>query len=169
MFQTSMLQRHGSFTHSLLHQNWTPLRPKEYTTNISKYIQDISKTPKINTKYQAAAGPARPGPSPGPRGPAPVRARPRAWPGPGRAGGHLVFCIYLGYLGCILDTFGYILGTFSVRRTGVLFWWSSKWETAIYIYIYIYICTYVHIDMYRHMHLSLSLYIYIYICDTHPV
>ena len=36
-------------------------------------------------KYQAAAGPARPGPSPGPRTGRPGTARPQAWPGPAAA------------------------------------------------------------------------------------
>ena len=80
-------------SHLLLHQNWTPVRPMkllvEVPTNISKYIQDIYKISKINTKYQAAAGPAQ---------------------GKGRAG---PFCIYVVYF-CIplmyLDTFWYIVG-----------------------------------------------------------
>ena len=40
-----------------------------YTNNTQSYIQDLSNIYKINTKYQAADGPARPkrGPSPGPR------------------------------------------------------------------------------------------------------
>ena len=53
-----------------------------YPTNISKiyprYIQDIQDKYKI----------------PGPRGPG---------LGPGQAGSRLVFCVYLGYLGDILD------------------------------------------------------------------
>ena len=55
-------------SHLLLHQNRTKNIPQQkHIKNISKYIQDVSKMSKINTKYQAAAGPARPGPSPGPR------------------------------------------------------------------------------------------------------
>ena len=76
--------------------------------NISKYFQDkskISKIYKINTKYQAAAGPAqargRARAGPGPRGPG-------LGPGLGRAGCRLVFCVYLGYLGYILDISWYI-------------------------------------------------------------
>ena len=53
-------------------------------TNFKKKYIYVSKICKVNTKYQAAAGPARPG---------------RA--GPGRAGGRLVFCIYLVYVGYI--------------------------------------------------------------------
>ena len=56
------------FSNLLLHQNWTPIRPmkllvevpKNIPKYISKYIQEISK---INTKYQAAAGPGRAGPA----------------------------------------------------------------------------------------------------------
>ena len=64
---------------------------------------------KINTKYYA--------------GPGPARARPWACAGlgPGRAGGRLAFCIYLKYLGYILDIFGYIFGIFLGWRTGVQF------------------------------------------------
>ena len=40
---------------------------QKYAKKKSKYIQDISQISKINKKYQAAAGPARSGPSPGPR------------------------------------------------------------------------------------------------------
>ena len=55
----------------LLHHNWTKLDaspPKKCIKNISKYIQDMSMISKTNKKYQADAGRARPGPSPGPRG-----------------------------------------------------------------------------------------------------
>ena len=47
----------------------------------------MSKISKINTKYQAAAGPARPkpGPCPGPRISRPGTARPRLEPGLGLA------------------------------------------------------------------------------------
>ena len=97
------------------------MSPKKNTKNISKYIQDISKISKINTKYQAAAGPARPKPGTA-HGPAwdPRPRGPGLGPGLGRAGGRLVFCIYLGYLGYILDIFGYMFGIFLFRRTGVL-------------------------------------------------
>ena len=79
--------------------------------NISKHIQDVSKISKMNTKYQAAAGPARPkpGPSPGPRGrgsragPCAAPGLGRAWAGPGRRPlGSLypswISWIYLGYI-----------------------------------------------------------------------
>ena len=61
-----------------------------------KYIQDVQDTYKIPSGSRP--GPARPGPSPGPRT-GPVR--------------RLVFCIYLGYLGYI---FGILLD-----RAGVQF------------------------------------------------
>ena len=54
----------------------------------------------------ALKDPASQGPRTGRTG----TARPRAWPGPGLAGGRLVFCIYLGYI------FGIFFG-----RTGVQF------------------------------------------------
>ena len=78
--------------------------------NIPRIYSNISKTLKINTKYQAATGPARARGRPG-------TARPRAWAGlrPGRAGGRLGFCIYLKYLGYILDIFRF-QGCVSLER-----------------------------------------------------
>ena len=104
-----MASSHSSVSHLLLPSPPNEIGPQK---NISKYIQDISKIFKINTKYQAAAGPARPGPSPGPRGPGP----------PGRAGARLVFgiswCIWI-YLNICWYMFGiffvyclYIFGIF---------------------------------------------------------
>ena len=65
------------------------------------YIQDI----EVNTESQAAAGPARARPEPG-AAHRPARGRrARAGLGLGRAGCRLVCCIYLVYLGCILDVY----------------------------------------------------------------
>ena len=65
--------------------------------NISKDIQDIQ------SKYKIQSG-SRPGPSQGPRGPGPARARPLAWAGPAAAW-YFVFTSYILY---ILYIFGYI-------------------------------------------------------------
>ena len=89
---------------------------QKYTKNISKYIQDISKMPKIskaNAKYQAAARPARPKPglSPVPRTGLPETARLRAWaglgPGFGRAGGRLVYLSWRSWRSWIYVYIGY--------------------------------------------------------------
>ena len=48
---------------------------------------------------------------PNPRKNIPKCVRPWAWPGSGRAGGRLVFCIYLGY---VLDIFGYMFAPLRV-------------------------------------------------------
>ena len=69
--------------------------------NIQKYTKISEKYPNISKIY-------------------PRYARPRAWPVPGRAGGHLVFCIHLGYLRHILDIFRYISGIL-FGRTGAQF------------------------------------------------
>ena len=68
--------------------------------NISKDIQDIQD---IQSKYKMPSG-SRPGPSQGPRGPGPARARPLAWAGPAAAW-YFVFTLYILY---ILYIFGYL-------------------------------------------------------------
>ena len=64
--------------------HWTPVRPKNIPEIYPRYIQDIQD------KYKIPSG----------RRPGPARAKPGA-----AHGGRLVFCIYLGYLGYILDIF----------------------------------------------------------------
>ena len=89
-----MVYGYGSFSFAAS-SNLNKIAPQSAQKIYQKYIEDISKR---NTKFQAAAGPTRPGQSPGPRG-------------LGRAGGRLVFRIDLGYLGYILDIFlVYFLG-----------------------------------------------------------
>ena len=103
LYESIYIYIYGSFS-CVASSKLDPSPPK-------KYIQDISKISKVNTKYQAAAGPARPKPSQAQaRGRAraglgPAAARPRAWAelGPGRRALGILYLswiswIYLGYL-----------------------------------------------------------------------
>ena len=95
--------------------------PQSAQKNIPKIYPNISKISKLNTKYQAAAGPARPGPSPGPR--------------PGRAGpaaaGYFVFILGILDIPWIylynLNIFGYIWNYLNIH-------WYIFWYICWYMF-----------------------------------